>query len=116
MMRLSLLLVMLFGLGQAFANDLDFVLVNDTNRSFEAVYVSATTNKDWDGNLLPDNKVLRAGGKLTVKFPKTVNSPTWDMNVVDDEGLVVRFNDINLVNVEKITLKDVDGKITAVIE
>lgn len=102
--------------GSAFASDLDFTLVNGTGRSFEAIYISAVDNKDWDGNILPNGKVLEAGGKVSVKFPNDPKSKIWDLNIVDDEGLVVRFEGVNLSGADQITLKEKDGKVTAEVE
>jgi hypothetical protein len=102
--------------GSALASDLDFVLSNATGRSFEAVYVSASTNKDWDGNILPNGKSLAAGGRVTVRFPDASEAERWDMNIVDDEGLVVRFEGVKLAGADQVTLVEKDGKITAEVE
>src|SRR5216110_412046 len=104
------------GIANAFASDLDFTLVNQTGRSFEGVYITDSANKDWDANLLLDGKVLAAGGKIQVRFKRDAKSETWDFNLVDDEGLSVTFNKIDLAGVDTVTLKDVNGTITAEIE
>ena len=103
-------------LANAFASDLDFTLINKTARSFEGVYITAPDNKDWDANLLLNGKVLAAAGKIEVRFKRDAKSETWDLNLVDDQGLSVTFDHVKLTNVDTITLKDVDGKITAEIE
>lgn len=100
----------------ALASDLDFVLVNETGRSFEAVYVSEVGNKDWDGNLLPNGKVLAAGGRIDVRFPGTAGGPKWDINVVDDEGVVVRLGAVDLTNADTVTLRETKGQVTAEVE
>ena len=110
------LFVLLFSIANALANDLDFTLVNHTGRSFEGLYITASDNKDWDANILLDGKVLSAGGKISVRFKNDAKSGTWDFNLVDDEGLVVTFNKVNLAGVDTVTLKDVNGTITAEIE
>ena len=110
------LFVLLLSISNAFANDLDFTLVNQTGRSFEGLYITASDNKDWDANILLDGKVLAAGGKISVRFKNDARSETWDFNLVDDEGLVVTFNKISLSGVDTVTLKDVNGTITAEIE
>jgi hypothetical protein len=110
------LLLFLALTGSAWASDLDFLLVNGTGRSFEAIYISASDNKDWDGNVLPNGKALEAGGKISVKFPNDPKNETWDLNVVDDEGFVVRFEGVNLSGADQITLKEKDGKVTAEVE
>jgi hypothetical protein len=114
--KLLLLALYAFSLGSTMASDLDFTLVNATNRSFEAVYLSATSDKDWDGNLLAQGKPLDVGGKLAVRFDGAPKSATWDLNIVDADGLAVTFEKLNLIDVETVTLKNVDGKITAEVE
>jgi hypothetical protein len=116
-MKLRLVLaVVLLSIANAFANDLDFTLVNQTGRSFEGLYITASGDKDWDANILLDGKVLAAGGKIQVRFKNDAKSETWDFNLVDDEGLSVTFEKVNLAGVDTVTLKDVDGAITAEIE
>src|SRR5262245_51662730 len=110
------LLILLLSVANAFANDLDFTLVNQTGRSFEGLYITASDNKDWDANILLDGKVLAAGGKISVRFKNDAKSEAWDFNLVDDEGLVVTFNKVNLEGADTVTLKEVKGEITADIE
>lgn len=109
-------LLFLLAAASAFASDLDFVLSNQTGRSFEGIYLSAIDNKDWDGNLLPNGRSLAAGGRLEVKFPGDPRQQVWDMNIVDDEGFVVRFEGLKLTGVDQITLTEKDGQVTAEIE
>jgi len=115
-MKFRCVLFILLLSASVFANDLDFTLVNQTDRSFEGLYITASDNKDWDANLLLDGKVLTAGGKISVRFKNDAKSETWDFNLVDDEGLSVTFNKVRLAGVDTVTLKDVDGTITAEIE
>lgn len=110
------LLVLLLSTVNALATDLDFALMNQTGRSFEGLYITSSANKDWDANILPDGKALGAGEKVQVRFKNDAQSEFWDFNLVDDEGLSVTFNKVDLAGVDTITLKDVGGKITAEIE
>ena len=110
------LFILLLSVASVFANDLDFTLVNQTGRSFEGLYITTSDNKDWDANLLLDGKVLAAGGKISVHFKNDAKSETWDFNLVDDEGLSVTFDKVKLAGVDTVTLKDVNGKITAEIQ
>src|SRR5580765_4158448 len=110
------LFILLLSVANAFASDLDFTLVNQTGRSFEGLYVTASDNKDWDANILLDGKVLTAGGRMKVRFKNDAKSETWDFNLVDDEGLSVTFDKIKLAGVDTVTLKDVNDQITAEIE
>jgi hypothetical protein len=110
------LFILLLSVANAFGSDLDFTLVNQTARSFEGLYITAADNKDWDANLLLNGKVLAAGEKMRVRFKSDAKSETWDFNLVDNEGLSVTFKKVNLAGVDTITLKDVNGKITAEVE
>jgi hypothetical protein len=110
------LFILLLSVANAFAADLDFTLANQTGRSFEGLYITASDNKDWDANLLLNGKVLAAGEKIRVRFKNDAQSETWDFNLVDDEGLSVTFKKVKLAGVDTVTLKDVNGKITAEIE
>ena len=116
-MKFRFFLFLLFlSVANAFASDLDFTLVNQTARSFEGLYITASGNKDWDANLLFNGKVLVAGEKIRVRFKNDAKSETWDFNLVDDEGLSVTFDKVKLAGVDTVTLKDVNGTITAEIE
>src|SRR5215470_5868633 len=99
--------ILLLSVASAFANDLDFTLVNQTARSFEGLYITASDNKDWDANILLDGKVLAPGEKIQVRFKNDAKSEFWDFNLVDDEGLSVTFNKVDLPGVDTITLKAV---------
>jgi hypothetical protein len=110
------LFILPLSVANAFASDLDFTLVNQTGRSFEGLYVTASDNKDWDANILLDGKVLAAGGSIQVRFKKDAKSETWDFNLVDDEGLSVTFEKVKLAGVDTVTLKDVNGQVSAEIE
>jgi len=112
----SFLFILLLSIANGFASDLDFTLVNQTGRSFEGFYITASDNKDWDANILLDGKVLAAGASIQVRFKSDAKSETWDFNLVDDEGLSVTFEKVKLAGIDTVTLKDVNGQITAEIE
>jgi len=115
-MKFRVFLFVLLSVANAFASDLDFTLVNQTSRSFEGLYITAPDNKDWDANLLLNGKVLAAAAKIRVRFKNDAKSETWDFNLVDDEGLSVTLDKVKLAGADTVTLKDVNGKITAEIE
>ena len=108
--------ILLLSVANTLASDLDFTLVNQTGRSFEGLYITASDNKDWDANLLLNGQVLAAAGKTRVRFKNDAKSEIWDFNLVDDEGLSVTFDKVKLAGVDTVTLKDVNGQITAEIE
>lgn len=110
------LFVLLLSIANAFASDHEFELVNQTRRSFEGFYITASNNKDWDANLLLNGEVLAAGGRIQVRFKSDTISETWDFNLVDDEGLSVTFDKVKLEGADRVTLKDINGQFTAEIE
>jgi hypothetical protein len=63
-----------------------------------------------------NGKVLAAGGKIRVRFNIDAKSENWDFNLVDDLGLSVTFDHVKLAGIDTVTLKNVNGKITAEIE
>ena len=115
-MKFRVFLFVLLSVANAFASDLDFTLVNQTSRSFEGLYITAPDNKDWDANLLLNGKVLAAAAKIRVRFKNDAKAETWDFNLVDDEGLSVTFDKVKLEGAATVTLKDLNGQITAKIE
>jgi len=111
-----IIIVLSLALGHAHASDLDFQLSNQTDRSFEAIYITPSKATDWSGNLLENNQTLDAKKTISVAFYPSEKSATWDVKVVDDEGVAVTFKDVNLINVDKITLGSAKGKYTAEVE
>jgi len=112
----AFLILLLALAGTALASDLDFILVNETGRDYEAVYVSAKGDKDWNGNLFANGYALEPGASVKVKFPASAQGDTWDLKIVDDAGLAVTLDDVNLAGVDKVILKDKGGKISAIVE
>ena len=115
---MKFLFALCLGLTAAFAqaSELDFVLVNQSGRDLQAVYLSSAADKDWNGNILTEGAVLKDGGTLKVRFPATPEAAKWDINIVDRAGLSVTLDDVNLIDVKKITLRKEAGKISAIVE
>lgn len=113
---MKVLLALLALASSALASDLDFVLVNETSRDYEAVYITAKENKDWDGNLFANGAVLAPGASVAVKFPASARGALWDIKLVDDAGLSVSLDDVDLAGADKVTLREKGGKISAVVE
>ena len=83
---------------------------------FEAVYSTSVEHKDWNGNLLKNGIGLKPGATVKVRFPGKETSVMWDLNIVDDAGLSVRFHNVNLAGADWIILVHGDGKINAIVE
>src|SRR5690348_15407621 len=76
--QFPLFVIVLFAVASTLANDLDFTLVNQSGRSFEGLYITASDNKDWDANLLLNGNALAAGESIRVRFKNDAKSERWD--------------------------------------
>ena len=83
--------------------------------SFEGLYITASGNRDWT-QISSMEKCWLLRGRIRVCFKNDAKSESWDFNLVDDEGLSVTFDKVELTGVDTVTLKDVNGRITAEIE
>lgn len=90
--------------GAAIAGDADFTLVNRTGYTLREIYVSPSHKNAWGKDRMGDN-VLDNGKSRLFKFSDK-SSCKQDLKVVfdDDESEVV-WEEIDLCEVEKITLK-----------
>lgn len=90
--------------GAAVAGDADFTLVNKTGYAINEVYISPTQKANWGKDRLGDYQFLN-GDKRKFKFGDTKNC-RQDIKVIftDDES-EVEWEDINLCEVNKITLR-----------
>jgi len=81
--------------------------VNQTGRSFEGLYITASDNKDWDAKYTSRRKSAAAGGKIQVRFRMTQNQEVG-FHLVDDEGCPVTFRKGKAGSGDTVTLKDVE--------
>jgi hypothetical protein len=93
---------------------LDFKIVNKTGMVLYAVYVGASTDKEWGEDLLPDD-VLGDGEEVDIKFTRgEVTTCKWDIKLDKDvNGKTYTYIlGVDLCEVSEITFKMNDqGKI-----
>ncbi len=90
--------------GAAVAGDVDFTLVNRTGYDLREVYVSPSNKNAWGKDRMGD-KVLENGRSRLFLFSDK-SACTQDLKVVfDDDGSEVIWEDIDLCEISKITLK-----------
>lgn len=101
----------------AIAGDNDFTLVNKTGYPLREVYISASHKKNW-GNDWLGRKVLADKSSKLMKFSDRASCHQDIMVVFDDDGSEVVWEDFNLCEIEKVTLKynRKSGEVTAVTE
>ena len=90
--------------GSSFAADADFKLINRTGYAINEVYISPANKQSWGKDRLGSYQ-LENGASRNFKFGDTKNC-MQDIKVVftDDES-EVEWEDFNLCELEKITLR-----------
>ncbi len=97
------------------AGDQDFTLVNKTGFDIHSVYVSPHSADDWEEDIL-GRDVLPNGDFVDIKFSRTAKGKMWDLKVADKDGKGYIWENINLLEVSKVTVEYKDGKATATYE
>ncbi len=91
----------------------DFTLVNRTGYELKELYVSPNKASDWQEDVL-GRDTLEDGQSVRVHFKAQTKTCKWDLKVVytDDDSSAI-WSDINLCEVEKITIRyDRDRDVT----
>ncbi|MDE2429846.1 MAG: hypothetical protein KGM99_14055 [Burkholderiales bacterium] len=88
----------------AIAGDADFTLVNRTGYPIRSVYIAPAKSKTWGNDRLGDGILENKQSRL-IKFSDKARC-TQSLNVTfDDDGSEVEWDDFNLCELTKITLK-----------
>jgi hypothetical protein len=91
----------------------DFKLINETGVEINALYVSPSNSDDWEEDILGQD-TLAAGQSLDVKFNRDEKAAMWDLRVEDKAGNFIVWEDLNLLEINELTLNYKDGKATAI--
>lgn len=106
-MRLTIALPTLFAavvsFTSAYAGQQDFALQNRTGYQIDEVYVSRSANQNW-GNDVMGNNALEDGRTVNISFNAPDNACKWDMHVKYNDGDEATWNNLNLCNINKVTL------------
>lgn len=108
-------LLLLANRQDALAGDQDFTLVNKTGVEIHALYVSPADANKWGKDILGKD-TLEDGQSVEIKFHEDEEAEKWDLRVEDKDGHSIEWEDLNLMNINKITLHYADGKATAEVE
>ena len=90
--------------GVASAGDADFTLVNKTGYALREVYLSPTHKTNWGSDRLGSN-TLENNKSRVFKFADKASCVQDLMVVFDDDGSDVTWEDLDLCDLNKITLK-----------
>ena len=113
---LALLSVLVFAaLTPVRAGEQDFTLVNKTGFDIHSVFVSPHSTEEWEEDIL-GRDVLPSGDHVDIKFSRTAKGKLWDLKVADKDGKGYVWENINLLEVSKVTVQYKDGKASATYE
>lgn len=86
----------------------DFTLVNKTGVVIDKLFISPADVDDWEEDILGQDQ-LADGATVDVKFKRSEKAAKWDLKIDDTKGNSVEWHDLNLLEINKITLH-YDGK------
>jgi pyruvate/2-oxoglutarate dehydrogenase complex dihydrolipoamide acyltransferase (E2) component len=90
----------------------DFTLVNETGVEIHKVYISPHDSDDWEEDIL-GRDTLPSGQSVDIKFNRNEKAAMWDLRVEDSKGNAIEWENLNLLQISKVTLHYKDGKATA---
>ncbi len=90
--------------GVALAGQQDFTIMNKTGYPLKHIYVSESDNEKWDEDVL-GRDVLEDGEEFELSFAKAEKTCKWDMKVIYDDGESAVWQDLNLCQISKLTLR-----------
>ena len=90
----------------------DFTLVNATGVEIDKLYISPHGSDDWEEDILGQD-TLPDGREVDIKFNRTEKAPLWDLRIEDDKENAIEWENLNLLEISKLTITYKDGKATA---
>jgi hypothetical protein len=97
------------------AGDQDFTLVNKTGFEIHSVYISPHDADDWGEDILGED-TLSNGASVDISFSRKEKTALWDLRVEDADGNSVEWENLNLLEISKLTLHYKKGKAWADVE
>lgn len=93
----------------------DFTLVNQTGVEIDKVFISPHDSNDWQEDILGQD-TLPSGQSVDIKFHRNETAALWDLRIEDSKGNYIEWENLNLLQISKVTLHYKDGKGTAEVE
>ncbi|MDT5159529.1 MAG: hypothetical protein QOH51_3886 [Acidobacteriota bacterium] len=93
----------------------DFTLVNKTGVEIDKVYISPHDKDDWEEDILGQD-TLPDGQSVDIKFHRDEKAAQWDLRIEDKQGHAIEWENLNLLEISKVTLHYKDAKATAEVE
>ncbi len=93
----------------------DFTLVNKTSVEINSVYITPHSSDDWEDDILGQD-TLPAGESVDIQFSRKEKAKMWDLRVEDTAGNSIEWENLNLLEISKVTLYYKNGKAWAEVE
>ena len=93
----------------------DFTLVNKTGVEIDKLFISPHSSNDWEEDIL-GRDTLPDGETVDIKFHREEKSALWDLRIEDSKGNGIEWENLNLLEIAKVTLYYENGKGRAVVE
>jgi hypothetical protein len=87
----------------------DFTLANATGVEIDKLYISPHDVDDWEEDIL-GRDTLPSGESVQIKFHRSEKAAMWDIRVEDKQGNSIEWENINLLEILKVTLHYENGK------
>jgi ABC-type transport system substrate-binding protein len=90
----------------------DFTLINQTGVEIDKLYIAPHDSDDWQEDILGQD-TLPTGQSVDIKFHRNETAAMWDLRIEDKQGNAIEWENLNLLEINKVTLFYKDGKGTA---
>ena len=87
----------------AMAGDQDFTVLNKTGIEIHDLYVTPHDSDDWEDDILGEDTLVN-GAEVDIKFSRKEKAKSWDLKVVDVDGNEVTWENLDLLEISKVTL------------
>lgn len=117
-MNRSLLLACIFLLAtfaSSYAGKQDFLLVNKTGIDIQEIYIAPHSSEEWQEDVM-SKEMLVDGKSVKINFVRQTKTKLWDLKVVDKDGKASVWQNLDLLEISKVTLHLDEGKATAEVE
>lgn len=87
----------------------DFTLVNATGVEIDKIFIAPHSSNDWEEDILGQD-TLPDGQTVDIKFHRNEKAAMWDLRIEDKQGNPIEWENLNLLEISKLTLHYKDGK------
>jgi len=105
----------LFTAPAALAGEQDFTLVNKTGVEIHNLHIAPHSSDEWGSDILGKD-TMSDGETLDITFHRSEKAAHWDLSISDEKGNSITWENLNLLEISKVTLHYKDGKAWADLE